>query len=155
LYKHCRSRTHSLKVESNIDSSSADIVAELGESFREELVSTTERISSSQGIIQNNSPHQTGPGHPQNLSAPPQPTGQNLAIFHHSAQQQQQQNQRLLPPTIQEQNQRILPPSVQDRLVQEQNHRRENLSVPLVQIEKPEQLHQSKSIISKICSQME
>ena len=153
LYKHCRSRTHSLKVESNIDSSSADIVAELGESFREELVSTTERISS-QGIIQNNSPHQPGAGHPQNLSAP-QPSGQNLAIFHHSAQQQQQQqNQRLLPPTIQEQNQRILPPSVQDRLVQEQNnHRRENLSVPLVQIEKPEQLHQSKSmIISKICS---
>ena len=148
LYKHCRSRTHSLKVESNIDSSSADIVAELGESFREELVSTSERISSSQGIIQNNSPHQTGPGHPQNLSAPPQPTGQNLAIFHHSAQQQQQQNQRLLPPTIQEQNQRILPPSVQDRLVQEQNHRRENLSVPLVQIEKPEQLHQSKSMIN-------
>ena len=149
LYKHCRSRTHSLKVESNIDSSSADIVAELGESFREELVSnSSERISSSsQGIILNNSPHHPVAGHPQNLSGSQQTSGQNLAIFHHSAQQQQQQNQRLLPPTIQEQNQRILPPSVQDRLVQEQNHRRENLSVPLVQIEKPEQLHQSKSMI--------
>ncbi len=42
LYKHCRSRTHALKVEQGIDSSSVEMVAELGESFREELES--ERI---------------------------------------------------------------------------------------------------------------
>ena len=36
-YKHCRSRTHALKVEQGIDSSSAEMMAELGESFREEL----------------------------------------------------------------------------------------------------------------------
>ena len=37
LYKHCRSRTHALKVEQGIDSSSAEMVAELGDSFKEEL----------------------------------------------------------------------------------------------------------------------
>ena len=40
LYKHCRSRTHALKVEKGIDSSSTEIVAELGDSFTEELGST-------------------------------------------------------------------------------------------------------------------
>ena len=37
LYKHCKSRTHSLKVEKGIDSSSADIMAELGDTLREEI----------------------------------------------------------------------------------------------------------------------
>ena len=37
LYKHCRSRTHALKVEKGIDSSRAEIVAELGDSFTEEI----------------------------------------------------------------------------------------------------------------------
>ena len=105
LYKHCRSRTHALKVESGIDSSSADIVAELGDSFREELA-TVERV---QERI-------------QQASLPPnQQQQQNLAVFHPAAPQHQ--NQRI-PPTIVEQP------------------RRENLSVPLVQIEKTEQLHQ-------------
>ena len=104
LYKHCRSRTHALKVESGIDSSSADIVAELGDSFREELA-TVERV---QERI-------------QQASLPPNQQQQNLAVFHPAAPQHQ--NQRI-PPTAVEQP------------------RRENLSVPLVQIEKTEQLHQ-------------
>jgi hypothetical protein len=37
LYKHCKSRTHILKVEKGIDSSSADIMAELGDTLREEI----------------------------------------------------------------------------------------------------------------------
>ena len=109
LYKHCRSRTHALKVESGIDSSSADIVAELGDSFREELA-TVERV---QERIQQ-----------ANLPPNQQREQQNLAVFHPaSAPPQHHQNQRI-PPTVVEQP------------------RRENLSVPLVQIEKTEQLHQ-------------
>eukprot|EP00092_Neocalanus_flemingeri_P003719 GFUD01003996.1.p1 GENE.GFUD01003996.1~~GFUD01003996.1.p1 ORF type:complete len:2148 (-),score=343.88 GFUD01003996.1:108-6551(-) len=37
LYKHRKSRTHSLKVEKGIESSSAEIIAELGDSAKEEL----------------------------------------------------------------------------------------------------------------------
>ena len=37
LYKHCKSRTHILKVEKGIDSSSTDIMAELGDTLREEI----------------------------------------------------------------------------------------------------------------------
>jgi len=37
LYKHFKSRTHKLKVEQGIESSSAEIIAELGDSAKEEL----------------------------------------------------------------------------------------------------------------------
>ena len=37
LYKHCKSRTHNLKVEKGIDSSKEEIVAELGDSGHEEV----------------------------------------------------------------------------------------------------------------------
>ena len=36
LYKHCKSRTHKLKVEKGIESSSAEIIAELGDTATEE-----------------------------------------------------------------------------------------------------------------------
>ena len=53
LYKHCKSRTHNLKVEKGIDSSKEEIVAELGDSGHEE-VGTDIRlpIIVSQGIAQ-------------------------------------------------------------------------------------------------------
>ena len=87
LYKHCRSRTHSLKVESNIDSSSAEILDELGDSFREELV--TERVQ-----------HQNPLVNPVHLSQPQSQPGKNLAVFHPGSHQQPQpqQNQRIHPP---------------------------------------------------------
>ena len=49
LYKHCRSRTHALKVEQGIDSSSTDIVAELGDSFTDELALNPERSANTTG----------------------------------------------------------------------------------------------------------
>ena len=116
LYKHCRSRTHSLKVESNIDSSSAEILDELGDSFREELV--TERVQ-----------HQNPHVNPVHLPQPQSQPGKNLAVFHPGSHHQSDTRQ----------NQRI-PPIVEQT-------RRENLSVPLVQIEKPEQIHQGSCLL--------
>ena len=117
LYKHCRSRTHSLKVESNIDSSSAEILDELGDSFREELV--TERVQRQNSLV-----------NPVHLSQPQSQTGKNLAVFHPGSHHQSDTRQ----------NQRI-PPIVEQT-------RRENLSVPLVQIEKPEQIHQGSCLLT-------
>nr|XP_040582136.1 transcription factor HIVEP3-like [Lepeophtheirus salmonis] len=63
LYKHRKSRTHILKLETGIDSSGAEIVAELGESVTEEMETVGSVVSSSSNASSNHLIHIQNPHH--------------------------------------------------------------------------------------------